>query len=443
MPTCTSCKEYLSRDSFSKVQLKKNTGRRCKTCVAAASAAAEQSRGNVDDESQSGVGASIPLPDNCGISIQGKATLFKDERTWFGGRTYHVGTASLPPGEDFSLDPRIPNYQQHGDRQKRAVKAMKKAFLEKSVDVLSKTPLDEAALLLDVAYTIENKLKEFQRNGKVTPQQHNENVLMATQRWHVSALPIATVNKVIRIALMYRNAAANYEVPLVAKPMPAAAAVFHRILPEATDQDRPDIATLFGLLIEAPENSNVWVYSEIDQDIVSAWHGLDMEHIQDNGLQEVLLSNAENVTPSAILDYLKSSEAAMLDNSSCYWCGKMSLCCKMSICRKCRCVNYCSTECQHNDWSFHKTECRAISRGQADRNLMVGMGRLDYLSLNGAQRPTIPSPIAPPDDVSSPWRGDMILMYTAEMSPSMMLDENTKVFPRGIFFRAREVSQTT
>jgi hypothetical protein len=68
--------------------------------------------------------------------------------------------------------------------------------------------------------------------------------------------------------------------------------------------------------------------------------------------------------------------------------------------------------------------------------------RLNTLQ-KGVQRATHPIPIAPPDDTTSVWRRDLLLIYLihadyAADGLSCRLGLKTKGFPRGLVFRTRE-----
>ncbi len=135
-----------------------------------------------------------------------------------------------------------------------------------------------------------------------------------------------------------------------------------------------------------------------------------------------------------------------MDTTTCYWCEKNCMSCNLMLCQSCRKVSYCGKKCQIRDWkSFHKDECKQIKSGQKSTG-DVGMSntRLDTLSKHGVQRATLPIPIAPPDDTTSVWRRDLLLLYLIHADVdadglTCSLGATSKGFPRGLAFCTREV----
>jgi hypothetical protein len=99
-----------------------------------------------------------------------------------------------------------------------------------------------------------------------------------------------------------------------------------------------------------------------------------------------------------------------------------------------------------NDWkAFHKDECKQIRLGQkTSKELGMSDTRLATLKKDGAQRATFPIQIAPPDDTTSVWRRDLLLLYLVHVEwdadgLSCRLGATSKGFPRGVAFSTREV----
>jgi hypothetical protein len=70
--------------------------------------------------------------------------------------------------------------------------------------------------------------------------------------------------------------------------------------------------------------------------------------------------------------------------------------------------------------------------------------RLAMLKKHGFTRPTFPISIAPPDDATSVWSRDLLLLYLLHVDwsadgLSCSLGATSKGFPRGLAFSTREV----
>jgi hypothetical protein len=365
----------------------------------------------------------VPNPDNTTTLIQ------TGSMHWLGGRTFHLGTAAVDWGVNVSLDPNIKNNFQQEQRQRDSVQAMADAF-HRSKDELEAQPIDEAALQLEVDFTIA-------RDSDISKVSINETVIMSSQRWLIVALPMELVKRVIKVALMYRGALRPYN-NLVEMPMPNAPMVFSHMLSNVTEEDRPDIISLLSTLLSEPDHVNCYVYSEPDHRIVAAWRGF-----QRSPEAKTLKGLPLTSSASEIIEYT-TNRAGMMDITTCYWCEKNCLSCNLFLCQKCRTVSYCGRACQTNDWlSFHKVECKQIaSKKKTKEELGMKDTRLNTLQ-KGVQRATHPILIAPPDDATSVWRRDLLLLYVLHADYdadgiSCRLGSKTKGFPRGLVFRTRE-----
>jgi len=347
------------------------------------------------------------------------------ELAHIGGRINHLGSAALPPGTAFSLDPRIAHPFQMGRRQRQSVQAMGKTFEASSDELGPAEPMDHAALQLELDFTLE-------RGGDYSKVTINETAIMSTQRWIIVSLPMRVIRQAIDVAMLFRKALhQNYELPLVQKSMPNPEHAFPHFLPDATVENRPDVLVLLNHLFQETEHVNVFVYSEPDEEIVPAWRGFQRS-VESNALKLLPM----DASALEILDYLRH-KAGMLDLTVCYWCQKNAMSCKsMMLCTQCRSCSYCSKECQVMDWkAYHKRECKHLKAGTATReDLNMSSTRLSMLKTHGAQRPTLPIVVAPPNQTDSIWAGDMVLVYLIDpvmdpQSGECSLGPKTNVYP--------------
>jgi hypothetical protein len=227
---------------------------------------------------------------------------------------------------------------------------------------------------------------------------------------------------------------------LVEMPMPNAQTVFQHMLSNATEENRPDIVPLLDTLLSEPDHVNCYVYSEPDHQIVVAWRGF-----QRSPKAKTLKDLPLTASSSKIIEY-SMSRAGIMDTTTCYWCEKNCMSCNLMLCQSCRTVSYCGKECQANDWkAFHKDECKQIKSGQKTaKELGMTNTRLATLAKDGVQRATFPIAIAPPDDATSVWRRDLLLLYLLHVEwdadgLSCRLGAKSKGFPRGLKFSTREL----
>jgi hypothetical protein len=363
------------------------------------------------------------------LNPDGSSTLMQaGEPCWIGGRILHIGSAALPWRVRYSLDPHKHHPFQKGQRQRESVQAMARAF--RSDTSLQKEPIDEAALEMEVDFTLN-------RGSDISKSSVNESVLMSSQRWIITALPSDIVQQVLEVVLLYRDALRE-NVPLVQLgTLPNAQAVFQTMIPGAKEETRPDIIALLNTLLSDPDHVNCHVFSEPDRRIISAWRGFK---------RLPKASTLKDLSPAAsaseIIQYV-NTRAGWMDTQTCYWCETNSLSCDLKLCISCRAVSYCGKDCQVQDWkAFHRNECKQLVSGKTRKDLGMDASRLATLKMDGAQRASFPMPIASPGDSDSLWRGDLFLLYligpmdTSEHGPC--LGQKTRGFPRGCFIRPRE-----
>jgi hypothetical protein len=135
---------------------------------------------------------------------------------------------------------------------------------------------------------------------------------MSSQRWLIVALPLEIVKQVIQVALMYRGALRGCK-HLVEMPMPNAPMVFSHMLSDATEEDRPDIVSLFNNLLSESDHINCYVNSEPDHRIIVAWRGFQRSP-EAKTLKDLPLT----ASSSEIIEYTMS-RAGMMDLTTCYW----------------------------------------------------------------------------------------------------------------------------
>lgn len=427
MAICRDCKKEQPKSSFSKAQLKKPAvDRRCKDCSGSgATTAPSADRSSPSPSSSSAVDpAASKIPEQGVLCDQ--AFLRNNEALYIGGRTVHLGSAALQPGKYFSYGKK--NAFRHGQRQLESMLAMQQAFLNN--ENLPKTPFDVAGLELEVSTFREGT--GFRKSGKVTRNLLNESVVMSSQRWYISVLSIEIIQQVIEAALPYRDVLRDFSPLLEKTEIPNSAVVFPASFPDATEQNRPDILLLLNELFAAPDNVNVWIFSEPDKEIACAWNGFKMDAKNAQLLLSASTVESTEKSPEEIIERIHHSDT-MLEAVTCYWCEANSLTAEsLSFCTACHKVSYCSKECQTFDWkSFHKVECKKKEK-------VIGASRLDYLKLDGARRPAFPSEIAPATDAKSVWRGDTILLYLVNVE-NLSLGSKTKGFPRGFHVKPREL----
>lgn len=339
------------------------------------------------------------------------------DELYHGGRIFHVGSAALVPGQAFTYtnDASL----QNGARQKRAVRNMIRAVRQDMVDVQN---VELAALQLEEEFT-------FARNSNLSKLLLNENVLMSTQRWNITSLPLDVVRQCIRVALLYQKSTKAYEplIDLEGGGVPNPQVTFSSIT--ATKETRPDIIALLNTLLQTPASVSCHVFSESDNQITTAWRGFEF-------LPDSTLSN--DMSPLELVHAVQNANDSMTIQV-CYWCQKSVLSCQLKTCARCESVMYCGRECQSNDWkAFHKVECPQLKSGKTKHELLMSCSRMDTLKMDGEQRATLPFAIAPAHDNDSVWRGDLLLLYVTHCSPDGTLGEKTKGFPTGWHIRPRE-----
>lgn len=361
----------------------------------------------------------------------GTASLFQSDDVFhIGGRTIHLGSAALAPGGTITLDPahRDANFRM-GQRQRRSMRGMADAF-RRRFDEMGGQPMDEAALRLELDVTLGDGGGDLTTRIGV-----NRTAIMSTQRWFITDLPIGLVGRCVDVARLYRDVLREYRA-VAETPMPQPSVALPRRLVDATEANRPDVVLLLNVLFQAPADVNVYVYSERSDDIALAWRGF----VRDPD-SAVLAELPEDATADEILEYI-AGRAGWMDPTTCFWCERNAMSCRsMMVCQQCRKVSYCSKDCQTNDWKgFHKRECKHLKAGTVTREALdLGHSRLSMLTAEGAQRPTVPMPLADAEDRENIWRGDLLLCYAVGMDGnSPVLTDKTKIFPRGAFIRPRE-----
>ena len=376
-----------------------------------------------------------------------KAMMLGGERTFIGGRTQYIGNAAMPLGfEPYSYDPIVQRRYAAfgstvGERQIVSMKALHSAFRRKfgeGDNNMSVDPMTETCLSLEAKigiYGYDNKL--FGR-AKFTKEEINESLVMSTHRWIITILPMCIIKEVGDMAQVYRKALERYE-PLLAmnesQDFPTPAFVFGA-LRCVTEENRAEVICLLNELLMLPFGINVYIFSEVDNDI----HLFMKEFVRS---EHGLLNLPKDTSSSEILKYIHN-QSGWMDTSCCFWCEKTKLTTeRLFLCTGCMSVSYCSKECQKNDWkAFHKPECRQLSektegRSKTRDDLGMDISRSKTLRMPGKAFNRIPLPIATEDDESNIFRGDIVAGYVTSSDPT--LTEKTKLFPLGLQVLPREM----
>ena len=352
---------------------------------------------------------------------QRKGEFRNGEKIRMGSSMFFLGNTATPLGQPYSfLVPFDPLEQPYkiSDRQLETSQAFVDAFSGCS----GHTFLECHALKLCHHY---NKSLDPEGMKKMDSRYSiQENVVLLSHRFLVSALPIKMLARCVHLACDIRQCIQRCrDTPgtgNVASFVPNTEPVFEKL--QCSEAHRIDALIFLEEALNVGLYETVIAFSEPDAEVILVHRGFQQP-------ATVLAAETEEEAISAV-------KPSFLQ---CYWCRKSAACMesKMLMCGGCKQMDYCSKSCQNKDWkAFHKKEYKAL-RGKTKTKVGLKETRKDSLHAPGGLQPTINLPLG--GDV---WDKDSLQVYMCNIDLSTCaVGKDTFMFPHGGFkFLPRELA---
>ena len=338
-----------------------------------------------------------------------KGELRQGDTHHFGSTMIFIGNAATPYGSRFYFGLSEP--YTFSQKQLRTSEAFLEAFgecadatfLERHALTLchhyNKTFMPETTLMMSSPYTVQ------------------ENVMLRSHQFIVSALPIEVLTGCVSLASEIRRSLHSYrENPKTTDQRvcrcPNTAAGFEKL--QCPNEYRIDALVFLETALNLCLYETAIAFSEPDRKVILVHRGFQPT-------SEVLAAKTEKEAISAI------KPSFLL----CYWCGKSSACMqkKMLMCGGCKQLDYCSKSCQRDDWkAFHRNECETL-RGQTKTKTGLKQTRKDTLHSSDRYNPTMNLQMG-----GQVWKDDTLRVYLCNINwNTFTTKEDTFVFPHGGF----------